>query len=63
MKKCALKQRKDDTPTKKGEKAWACDTCGSLTFGATKPVCARLRWEEAQAQTEVDTILHPRTAR
>jgi hypothetical protein len=59
VKKCALKQRKDDTPMKKSEKAWACDVCGSLTFGATKPLCARTRWEEAQAQAEVDTILHP----
>jgi ABC-type ATPase with predicted acetyltransferase domain len=60
VEKCGLKQRKDDTPKKKGEKVWACDVCGSLVFNPTKPVCSRVRWEEAQAQVDVDLILHPR---
>lgn len=53
--KCQLKQRRDGTPTKRGEKAYSCDKCGWLVFGKERPTrCVRGRFTEAQAQVAAE---------
>jgi hypothetical protein len=47
---CKLRQRKDDIPKFRGEKSWACDTCGAIMFSVEKPVCRLTMLAEVDAR-------------
>lgn len=55
QKPCKLKSRKDDIPKRSKEKSWQCETCGALLFGEKKPVCVRVKYEQARAQIKLET--------